>query len=87
MNWKVLIAAVGLVAGGGLCPARAEVILEDKGPYKKDIWHVEKRYDDLDTPNDRPGVVTSGRDPLRPSGPAVDFEERPGAEPSSRIRR
>jgi hypothetical protein len=54
-------------------PARAEVILEDKGLYKKDTWSIGKYYDDLGNPNDGPGVVTSGKDPRYPSGPAVDF--------------
>ncbi len=58
--------------------SRAEVILEDKGLYKKEKWNISKRYDDLDNPRDAPGIITKGRDPARPSGPAVDFEETPG---------
>jgi len=62
----------------------ADVVLEDKGLYKKETWEVGKYYDDLDNPNDKPGVITSGQDPKNPSGPAVDFESRPGGEVHSR---
>ncbi len=51
------------------------MILKNKGLYKKDSWNISKRYDDLDNPYDAPGMITKGRDPANPSGPAVDFEE------------
>ncbi len=75
-----LAAAIGMLAS----PSCAEVILEDKGLYKKDTWNVGKYYDDLDDATDAPGVVTRGSDPRRPSGPAVDFERRPGVAPVGR---
>jgi hypothetical protein len=62
--------------------ASGDVILEDKGLYKKETWSIGKYYDDLDDPIDAPGVVTSGRDPRQPSGPALDFSRRPGSRPT-----
>jgi hypothetical protein len=76
------IAGLGLVAllGGFLTtPAMSEVIFEDKGLYKKDRWNIQRHYDDLDDPRDAPGIITRGRDPDSPSGPAPDFETRPGS--------
>ncbi len=71
----VLSAAFGL--GWALSPAAADVIFENKGLYKKETWDVQKYYDDLDDPTDAPGVITSGKDPEEPSGPALDFESQP----------
>ncbi|MFC4174294.1 hypothetical protein ACFOYU_19970 [Microvirga sp. GCM10011540] len=65
---------IGLIA----CPlARAEVLLEDQGLYEQQRWNVGKRYDDLDNPRDAPGILTQGRDPANPSGPAVDAQVEP----------
>lgn len=64
----------------------ADVILEDKGLYKKDSWNISKRYDDLDNPHDAPGIITKGRDPANPSGPAVDFGEPLGDSDSKPSR-
>ncbi len=71
----VLSAAFGLA--WPLSPAADDVILENKGLYKKETWDVQKYYDDLDDPTDAPGVITSGKDPKEPSGPALDFESQP----------
>ncbi len=72
-----VIALAGTL-GAAAWPSRgvADVIAEDKGLYKKETWNIQKYYDDLDDPTDAPGVITSGRDPEDPSGPALDFQEQ-----------
>jgi hypothetical protein len=76
-----LLAAV-TTSLAAVSTASGDVIFEDKGLYKKETWNIGKYYDDLGDPTDAPGVVTSGRDPREPSGPAVDFSRRPGSSPS-----
>ncbi len=76
-------ALAALLSFGAATSVSADVIFENKGLYKKETWNIGKRYDDLSNPNDKPGVVTSGQDPRDPSGPAVDFENRPGAKPGA----
>jgi hypothetical protein len=71
-----LAAFVGLLAAG---PARSEVVFEGKGLYEKDRWEIQRTYDELDDPEDAPGMITRGRDPASPSGPVPDFERRPGS--------
>ncbi len=70
----IRLRTIALIAAITATTADAEVIYEDKGLYKKETWNIGKRYDDLDDPSDAPGVITRGRDPSSPSGPAVDFE-------------
>ena len=83
MHRSTLVASAltSLLLLGATSSASADVILENKGLYKKESWNVGKYYDDLGNPNDKPGVITSGQNPRDPSGPAVDFENRPGAKP------
>ncbi len=59
--------------------SESNVIAEDQGLYKKETWNIQKYYDDLNDPNDARGIITKGKDPADPSGPAVDFRKRPGA--------
>ncbi|GGK54662.1 hypothetical protein [Salinarimonas ramus] len=78
--------AAGLLAAAALAaPALSDPILEDQGLYEKQFWEIAPLYDDLDE-QDPPGVLTEGRDPEDPAGPAVDFRKQglppvPDAEP------
>lgn len=73
---QILIAATILLPAVTLdaVPLRAEIIAEDEGLYEQERWNVGKRYDDLGNPSDAPGIITEGRDPAYPSGPAIDTE-------------
>ena len=77
---RIVLAA--LLPGLFSTPAPADVIFEEKGLYTQDTWNIKKYYDDLENPNDKPGVLTSGEDPHDPSGPAVDFDQGPGLLPN-----
>ena len=76
---KTVFILAALASGAALMQASADVIAEDEGLYEKRTWDIQPRYDDLDEPTDSAGIITEGEDPANPSGPAVDFETRPGS--------